>query len=447
MSTLPYAASRPRLTPAPVFICRESGEAAFANDEEEDEDEEDNMILETDSLIVVARTEDDDSHLEIQLLTAAGDLYVHHDITLPELPLCLAWLDIPPFQAGTGGQLAIGNYIAVGTFDPAIEIWNLDVLDPLEPSATLGGVNKRSAPGKTGKGKKRDSRPKLVDGSHTDAVLGLSWNRSYRQALASCSADKTVKVWDVTTQACSHTFSYHSDKVQSVQWHPAEAYLLASGSFDKTVCLVDCRSASAEPMRYSLESDVEAMQWDPFSAYHLYCALEDGEVVCIDRRKEGAPLYVFKAHEETTTSLSFSCGVPGMMATSSLDQAVRVWDVLDTTEPKLVAYKSMNVGRLFTLQYYSDDSFALAAAGEQGVVAVWESDEQEILLNHFSSRARPIKSLYSFNTEKVSEGDSGIPAMQEDEDDSWMNDDAPVDDKKDKKERSAKKKDKKKASK
>jgi hypothetical protein len=29
--------------------------------------------------------------------------------------------------------------VAVGTFRPGIEIWDLDVLDPLEPSAVLGG--------------------------------------------------------------------------------------------------------------------------------------------------------------------------------------------------------------------------------------------------------------------------------------------------------------------
>lgn len=35
------------------------------------------------------------------------------------------------------------SYCAVGTFEPAIEIWNLDVLDPLEPTATLGGYKEK----------------------------------------------------------------------------------------------------------------------------------------------------------------------------------------------------------------------------------------------------------------------------------------------------------------
>ena len=35
----------------------------------------------------------------------------------------------------------------------------------------------------------------------------------------------------------------------------------------------------------------------------------------------------------------------------------------------------MNVGKLFTLAFYPDDPFLLAAAGDKGVVAIWESDE------------------------------------------------------------------------
>lgn len=38
-------------------------------------------------------------------------------------------------------------------------------------------------------------------------------NKKYRQALASGSADMSVKIWDVTTQACQHTFTHHTDKV------------------------------------------------------------------------------------------------------------------------------------------------------------------------------------------------------------------------------------------
>lgn len=64
----------------------------------------------------------------------ASNLYVHHDILLPAFPLAVAWLDCNP----SGGTEA-GNYAAVGTMSPGIEIWDLDIADSVEPLASLGG--------------------------------------------------------------------------------------------------------------------------------------------------------------------------------------------------------------------------------------------------------------------------------------------------------------------
>lgn len=385
--------------------------------DEDDEDAEDDEIRHTDSVLVVAMTEDDFSHLEVQLLSEDGHMFVHHDITLPEFPLCLAWMDCPPFEAD-GGQQVLGNYIAVGSFDPAIEIWNLDVLDALEPTAVLGGDNeeKTTSSAKASKKKKKSATttaaPEVNMGGHEDAVMGLSWNKKYRQALASSSADTTVRVWDVTTHVCQHTFTHHTDKVQSVVWHYDEAWLLASGSFDKTIAMLDCRTGTKQSS-YKIASDVECMVWDPFCSFHLYCAMENGQVVCIDLRLPKIPFCSFQAHDKTTSSISFSAGVSGMFATASVDKTVKVWDAANihaastisanvaakseggvmtapkNLTPQNVMYKSMNVGKLFTMQFFGDDPFVLATAGDKGSVAIWESDESEIIQGHFKDRVKP----------------------------------------------------------
>ena len=186
---------------------------------------------------------------------------------------------------------------------------------------------------------------------------------------------------------------------------------------------------------YGISADIESMTWDPFCPFHLYCSLENGEIVCIDIRIPLVPLCAFQAHAKTTSGISFSSGIPGLMASSSIDKTVKLWDVsnihkIDPSpysgglnignqgsivpglEPHLVMYKSMNVGKLFALQYYSDDPYVLATAGDKGSVAVWECDEAETVKNHFQDRTvKTSEGVYAslINSTSTSTGSTSVP--------------------------------------
>ncbi|CAE7801512.1 unnamed protein product, partial [Symbiodinium microadriaticum] len=212
--------------------------------------------------------------------------------------------------------------------------------------------------------------------------------------------------------------------VQTVLWHPQDAWLLASGSFDQTVRMVDCRTASSLG-HVSIPSDMESMAWDPFRPEHLFCALEDGSVACIDARCLGAQLSSggvtarpagdralvghFKAHEETATSISFSASVPGLCATSSVDQTVRIWDmhrVGSDGAATLVSYKTQNVGKLFALDFCRDEPFMMVSGGDAGIVSVWDCDEQKAIKEYFEGRdVMPVPSEYVFQNEAVAASD------------------------------------------
>lgn len=101
---------------------------------------------------------------------------VHHDVSLPAFPLCVEWMNTRPNRA-TGSEGSVGNFAAVGTFKPGIEIWNLDVVDAVEPVGQLGGVMAQEVDRKKGR-----KRTRYVKGSHRGAVMGLSWNRKQRCA-------------------------------------------------------------------------------------------------------------------------------------------------------------------------------------------------------------------------------------------------------------------------
>ena len=68
---------------------------------------------------------------------AKCNLFVHHEIVLSAFPLCMEYLPIDPFNF-TQESLNKGNFLILGTFLPEIEIWNLDILNTMEPSLILG---------------------------------------------------------------------------------------------------------------------------------------------------------------------------------------------------------------------------------------------------------------------------------------------------------------------
>ena len=92
------------------------------------------------------------------------NIYLHHDITLPAIPLCVSWS-----RHGRKGSEAIeqGSFASVSTFLPFIEVWDLDVTDSPDPCVTLGGCKTASDNYRA----KTLSPNMLKKSSHKDAVL------------------------------------------------------------------------------------------------------------------------------------------------------------------------------------------------------------------------------------------------------------------------------------
>jgi len=347
-----------------------------------------------------------------------GNLFVHHDIPLPSYPLCLAHGTI-----NSDGQA--GNYVAVGSFHPGIEIWNLDILDVLEPDCILGGedttrldeewrnlaLGNKSKKGKqdnTNKMNRSKKGPTLRQGSHKDAVMSLSWNPIHRQVIASGSADKTVKLWDITQQSSTDsnadkkngpytTWTHHKDKVQSLAWHPNEGTILASGSYDRSVCIIDARTQDGSLCkRAKIPADCEAIAWDPHHPHLLTAASEDGTVLCWDVRNFGKNHYwSFVAHEFGGCSdISYNTKIPGMLATCAVDKTVAIWDTMimasgankSTTKPISCGSKDMCVGKLYTVSFYSDSPWLLGCGGSGNQLALWDLSSDSSFINRFSSR-------------------------------------------------------------
>lgn len=347
--------------------------------EEDDEDREELQILATDNMLLAAKVEDEVAHLEIYVYEDEADnLYVHHDIMLPAIPLCVEWLDLPVGKSNVEKD-SRANFVAVGTFDPDIEIWDLDTIDCMYPNAILGKGGE-AAEGEEGKKKKkkRKKSKKANEDYHVDAVLSLAANRHHRNLLASSSADKTVKLWDLNTTKCAKSYSHHTDKVCSLAWHPKESTILLSGSYDRTVVAADMRAPDAKAPRWGVESDVETVRWDPHDPNFFYVSTENGVVHYHDVRnapKDPAaskPVWLLQAHDESVSAFDINPVIPGFMVTGSTDKQVKLWNI-QHSGPTMVVSRNLEVGKVFSTTFAPDEEvgFRLAVAGSKGVVQIW----------------------------------------------------------------------------
>jgi periodic tryptophan protein 1 len=50
----------------------------------------------------------------------------------------------------------------------------------------------------------------------------------------------------------------------------------------------------------------------------------------------------------------------------------------------MVAYKKMDMGELFSMSFYKDIPWVLAAGGAKGALCIWDVEESEAAKKHFA---------------------------------------------------------------
>lgn len=238
---------------------------------------------------------------------------------------------------------------------------------------------------------------KYKDGSHTDSVLGLAWNKEYRNILASASADKLVKIWDVATQTCNLTLENHTDKVQAVAWNHFAPQVLLSGSFDHTVVMKDGRLPSHSGFKWPVAADVESLAWDPHTEHSFVVSLENGMVTGFDIRTASSdlssqpkPSFTLHAHDKAVCTIAYNSSVPNLLATGSMDKMVKLWDL--SNQPSCIASKNPKAGAVFSVSFSEDCPFTLAIGGSKGKLQMWDLlSDAEVARRYgkYANKAKP----------------------------------------------------------
>lgn len=400
-----------------TFQDSEDGDAylSLPNEIEEQQEKQEMQIYPTDNLVLATRTEDDVSYLDVYVyddgagapdgtqeeegdkldadvargMTRESNLYVHHDLMLPAFPLCVEWVNYR-----RGGESDVGNFAAIGTFDPQIEIWNLDCLDKAFPDMILGEPQQNSFAAM-----KKKKKLRHVTTHHTDAVLSLAHNRSHRSVLASTSADNTVKLWDLASGTAARSLAgVHGGKtVSSSQWHIQEASILLTGGYNGACAVTDVRIAEESAMSklYAVGGgqDIESVRWGAQPEI-FYCGTDNGNVYSFDIRNDKKPIWTLHAHDTGISALDVNLNVPGMVLTAAMNEkVVKLWKCAENQNPSMVLLRDFGVGNVLTTAFAGDVEVAghVTFGGIAGALKMWDSFSNRAVRSSFKDELKALQ--------------------------------------------------------
>jgi len=360
----------------PYLSMKRSASGNQNEDLESNSDIEDMKIKPTDNLVLVGHVEGNASILEVYVYNDVEDaFYVHHDVLLPSFPMALEWIGYSP--EGEGGKQ--GNLVAVGSMGPVIDVWDIDLVDSLEPDFSLGTKAKK--------------KKKIKGYGHKDAVLCLAWNRNAEHVLASGSVDQTVLLWDLNGATIASTIKAHKEKVQTLAWHPFEAQNLLTGCCDGYARLFDCTSENTYK-QWKVDGEVEKVLWNHFNPFTFLVATDQGTVQLFDARQEDKPLWTLNAHNEGVNGMSLSTQCPDCLVTGSSDKTIKVWDISDD-KPTCIQEQNLKLGTLHSLEGCPDAPFVMVAGGDKqdNNLKVFDIREYAAVRSRFGNRSlkNPLK--------------------------------------------------------
>ncbi|XP_029672091.1 glutamate-rich WD repeat-containing protein 1 isoform X1 [Formica exsecta] len=225
-----------------------------------------------------------------------------------------------------------------------VNIWNLqEQLNAVENPSLLTAY--RNKCDKTDGG----IRPLYTFKGHLSEGFGLDWSCTEAGTLASGDCKGNIHIWRIdSTGAFWHVdqrpYNSHAPhSVEDLQWSPNEKNVLASCSVDKSIKIWDTRASPQNACMLTASgthaADINVISWNPKESQFIISGGDDGLLCVWDLRQFGAngasPVATFKQHIAPVTSVEWHPTEATVFASGGADDVVTQWDLsveVDHTE-------------------------------------------------------------------------------------------------------------------
>lgn len=220
--------------------------------------------------------------------------------------------------------------------------------------ATEEGVILRD--GRTG-----ESRGHFV--GHEDAVTCVAFTQDGK-LLATGSADKTVKLWDIATAKVSFTLKGHTNWVYAAAFSP-DGKTLATGAYDKTVRLWNTTTGKEIISLEAHRGSVRAVAFSPDGK--SFATGGSDRTVKVWDSETRALRHTLKGHRGSVRAVAFSPDGK-TLASGSEDNSVYLWDLVAGKQLSILAGHTDEV-----VCVAFADPHTVVSGGADGTIRVWQT--------------------------------------------------------------------------
>ena len=211
--------------------------------------------------------------------------------------------------------------------------------------------------------------------AHSNQIRRIKQSPFNSNYVATCSWDKTVKIWDMTISCWNanwsliQTYTNHTDFVLGLEWIYQDT--IASGSNDETIQIWSI-STGATKLSINASADVRSLKLLN-NGFHLACGLSNGNISIYDINN-GNLISTLSGHRSWVNDLIQMSD--DLLASSSSDDTVRIWNLTtNSTKFNLTGHNSTVYG----LKLISSD--LLASGSWDSTIKLWNITNGQLIRN------------------------------------------------------------------
>ncbi|CAK4080525.1 unnamed protein product [Aphanomyces euteiches] len=191
----------------------------------------------------------------------------------------------------------------------------------------------QSLDGKNPAGMSSQAPPVFTFTGHADEGFAMDWSPVTAGSLLTGDCSKYIYHWvnnGGSWAVDKVPFTGHTASVEDIQWSPTEASVFASCSADKTVRIWDIRTKARSMLDVvAHDQDVNVITWNRNVTHLMASGSDDGSFKIWDFRKFQAdsPVAHFRYHTAPVTSIEWHPTDESMLAVSGADNQISIWDM------------------------------------------------------------------------------------------------------------------------